>query len=251
MALVKCPECGKENVSDSAESCPNCGYGIKTFFEHEQRKQTYQAQQALFEEKKKQEAEKLRAELDSKLSEIANLPYPAKPGKSFIDYAFNSKVNGSSGLLYATIASIILSFVFALISTACGSSFFSFVFIAAFVLLLVLWVPFLYIITKSDYLSALERYEKCTKDWEGEKSSRRERLIAEYDEYARNMATYGSRNMPIPTPKTSNQLKCPVCGCTDIERITTVSRLTSVAMVGVASGKIGKQYKCRKCKHLW
>lgn len=32
MALIKCPECGRENVSDSAESCPNCGYGIKAHF---------------------------------------------------------------------------------------------------------------------------------------------------------------------------------------------------------------------------
>lgn len=32
MALVKCPECGKE-VSDSAEACHNCGYGIKVHFE--------------------------------------------------------------------------------------------------------------------------------------------------------------------------------------------------------------------------
>lgn len=28
MALIKCPECGRENVSDSAEACPDCGYGI-------------------------------------------------------------------------------------------------------------------------------------------------------------------------------------------------------------------------------
>lgn len=33
MALIKCPECGKENVSDSAQTCPNCGYGIKTHYE--------------------------------------------------------------------------------------------------------------------------------------------------------------------------------------------------------------------------
>ena len=32
MALVKCPECGRENVSDSAETCPNCGYPIKNIF---------------------------------------------------------------------------------------------------------------------------------------------------------------------------------------------------------------------------
>lgn len=29
MALIKCPEYGRENVSDSAEMCLNCWYGIK------------------------------------------------------------------------------------------------------------------------------------------------------------------------------------------------------------------------------
>lgn len=33
MALVKCPECGREKVSDSAEACPDCGYPIKNYFE--------------------------------------------------------------------------------------------------------------------------------------------------------------------------------------------------------------------------
>lgn len=43
--LVVCPECGKEKVSDSAESCPECGYNIKKHFddirkaEQEKRKQ--------------------------------------------------------------------------------------------------------------------------------------------------------------------------------------------------------------------
>lgn len=32
MALIKCPECGRENVSDSAEACPNCGYGVKAHY---------------------------------------------------------------------------------------------------------------------------------------------------------------------------------------------------------------------------
>ena len=29
MALIKCPECGKENVSDKAQTCPECGYRIQ------------------------------------------------------------------------------------------------------------------------------------------------------------------------------------------------------------------------------
>ncbi len=32
MALIKCPECGRENVSDTAKSCPNCGYNIKEYY---------------------------------------------------------------------------------------------------------------------------------------------------------------------------------------------------------------------------
>lgn len=29
MALIKCPECGKE-ISDSVEKCIHCGYEVKT-----------------------------------------------------------------------------------------------------------------------------------------------------------------------------------------------------------------------------
>lgn len=28
MALINCPECGKE-ISDQAETCPNCGIALK------------------------------------------------------------------------------------------------------------------------------------------------------------------------------------------------------------------------------
>lgn len=33
MALVKCPECGREKVSATAISCPDCGFNIKEYFE--------------------------------------------------------------------------------------------------------------------------------------------------------------------------------------------------------------------------
>lgn len=34
MALIKCPECGKE-VSDTAKACPNCGYDIQEYLRKE------------------------------------------------------------------------------------------------------------------------------------------------------------------------------------------------------------------------
>lgn len=38
MALIKCPECQKE-VSDSAKTCPNCGYAISSLVEPEKTQQ--------------------------------------------------------------------------------------------------------------------------------------------------------------------------------------------------------------------
>ena len=32
MALITCPECGKDNVSSAAHSCPNCGFPLKEHF---------------------------------------------------------------------------------------------------------------------------------------------------------------------------------------------------------------------------
>lgn len=33
MALMKCPECGKENVSEFAKACPECGFRVKKYVE--------------------------------------------------------------------------------------------------------------------------------------------------------------------------------------------------------------------------
>lgn len=58
MALIKCPECGKENVSDSAETCPECGYSIKAHFDkikydEEQKRLAKQREQQKIESEKK------------------------------------------------------------------------------------------------------------------------------------------------------------------------------------------------------
>lgn len=47
------------------------------------------------------------------------------------------------------------------------------------------------------------------------------------------------------------EIKCPMCQSTNTTRITTVDRAISIGAVGLASGKIGKQYQCKNCKHMW
>lgn len=45
--------------------------------------------------------------------------------------------------------------------------------------------------------------------------------------------------------------KCPNCGSTNTKQISNVNRAASVAMWGLASSKIGKQYQCNRCNHKW
>lgn len=47
--------------------------------------------------------------------------------------------------------------------------------------------------------------------------------------------------------------KCPMCGSTNISKISTLSRASSVIGFGILSKKIGKQWQCNnpKCKHMW
>ena len=44
---------------------------------------------------------------------------------------------------------------------------------------------------------------------------------------------------------------CPVCGSKNTRRLSTTNRAISIAVVGLASDKIGKQYECLNCKHKW
>lgn len=249
MALITCPECGKSNVSDTAVSCPECGYSIKEYFDREKRKKLIEEQKLQQESKRQQEIEKLKQELERKLREIDNMPYPEKP--SFKQACFNSK-GGGNGLSYATVVALIASLLFAYLSFRGESAGLTTLFLIVFVLLLVVWTPFWLMLCYSDYKSAVSRFESETKDWDAEKEKRKKQLVSEYEQYASNMAMYGTRNAPMPKiPSQNNKLKCPICGSTNISKISTLNRSVSVATVGLASSKIGKQYECKNCKHKW
>ena len=59
MALINCPECGKE-ISEHAETCPHCGYSIKDYFEKKKQEEKQKKLEKEQEERKKQEEEKKR-----------------------------------------------------------------------------------------------------------------------------------------------------------------------------------------------
>lgn len=64
MALINCPECNRE-VSDKAEMCPNCGFGVAKYIERQNKILKIQEEvekEAYYFVKKKKEAEKEKAE---------------------------------------------------------------------------------------------------------------------------------------------------------------------------------------------
>lgn len=163
MALVKCPECGRENVSDSAEMCPDCGYGIRAHFE--------KITLAEMEKKKRIQQE----EIDKR--EMEKIPLPSKPSK-----------------------------------------------------------PLFFANSDPKYINALQMYELAQRD---------------PDAYRRRILEAKRIVANAEAQKWLNRPKCPQCGSDKIVKISTTNRAVSIAVTGLASGKIGKQYQCKNCKHMW
>ena len=209
MALINCPECGKENVSDSAENCPNCGYGIKKHYE-----------KIKDEERKKEEEQKRIEQL------IESIKMPKKPELSdcFTPRAI-------AYLLFIFFICIILP------TTAEKSE------LTTFIIYDVIFLGVFFILPLygfySNYKDEVKEYEFAQNDFETYREKKlkeklRQEKIANFDAI---IAKY--------------KPKCPHCGSINIERIGTLDRAVSVGTLGLASGKIGKQYKCKACKHLW
>ena len=72
------------------------------------------------------------------------------------------------------------------------------------------------------------------------------KLLQEIDE------KYASKPIRFNEAKyLDNCLTCPMCGSHVVKKLTVADRAVSVAAWGLASGKIGKQYECKKCGHKW
>lgn len=46
----------------------------------------------------------------------------------------------------------------------------------------------------------------------------------------------------------SNVPKCPICGSTDLKKLSSLDRSASALVWGFGSNKIGKTYQCNNCK---
>ena len=66
------------------------------------------------------------------------------------------------------------------------------------------------------------------------------KIIQEQLKVARERASAEQANAP----------RCPTCGSTDLKKIDALDRAISVSFLGLASGKIGKSFKCNHCGYM-
>lgn len=217
MALINCPECNRSNVSDLAEVCPSCGFGIKKHFEMLRRQRIEQ-----------QEIEAIRIkEAEEYRRELRNVKEPKKP-----------RVNGGcllTTILITLFTIFMFSFAYDSITKAIG------IIGAMFVLM------GLYSIV-SEYSSGKQRYRKEYHLYRTNPE--------EYRRYAANKAIQTRRKIKQreaqqKAEEAAKAIKCPNCGKPTGEQISTLGRVASVGMVGLASSKVGKTYKCSNCEYMW
>jgi uncharacterized Zn finger protein len=69
----------------------------------------------------------------------------------------------------------------------------------------------------------------------------------------RKYKSYVSISSPVsqPTPTPQNIPKCPTCGSTNVEKISTAQKAFGFALVGLFSSNLGKTMHCKNCGYKW
>ena len=70
-------------------------------------------------------------------------------------------------------------------------------------------------------------------------------------EYNLKMSQFRTQVNQQKQQQESNVPKCPTCQSINIKKISTTSKITSVAMWGLLSQKVKKTYHCNKCGYEW
>ena len=209
MALVKCPECGRENVSDTAQCCPECGFGIHDYFVQRQNEQIAKENAVSAAQKAKVRKEKEAEELERRL---ANIKSPEKPRKGV--YIAGGVVCGMIGALWMALALY--------------DGFHFFKFCIAAVLLVIAFA------SHSAYKDAVSDYNLSQTDFR----AYQQKIISAEDARKAEAARIAYEK----AKKATAPVKCPKCGST---AIATVNRGYSLVWGFIGSGK--PMNVCQKC----
>lgn len=212
MALINCPECGRENVSDTAEVCPNCGYGIKAHFDEIKRLQKEKEQKKEIEIEYKKYTE----------SRINNIPLLTKP-----------KYQGELYFFWILSAMMLFGIVGAIESyIEEESSLGTLMFICA---ILIFAGICSFIIGFSFYKEAKSDYKLCKEN----PREYQKLVVARQDQRLKEQSHSRSSSMSV---------KCPYCNSYNTTKISTTSKAVNTAMFGILGQKRKYQWHCNNCK---
>ena len=211
MALIKCPECGNE-VSDSAEVCPKCGYGIKKLFEKiEQEKRKAEFLKELTRKKEEREEEERKRYDSIKMPDKPNLKLPI--------------------ICFLCYSSIIILILYSLFLENGMDGFNIFCFVGNIIIFI--GIP-MYIFIPV-YIDDIKNYKLAQTDFEAYKKV----YIQNENERLQDNSN-GS--------KKSTSVSCPYCHSHNTTKITATSKAVNTAMFGVLGQKRKYQWHCNNCK---
>lgn len=178
-------------------------------------------------------------------TEVHNIPYPPKP---------QLFTTGNTAVFFVGLSLLIIS---CLVFTVTPDrpefsdnpfSFFFWLAIGVIGGLMFIGVLVLYCLELHDYSQAINDYEGYVKRRTQKIEKNRKKYDARY-----NRTTEMQREQDQAEIERLKKLpECPICSKKDcVKRISTLNRSASIAAFGLASAKIGKQYQCERCKHLW
>lgn len=188
MALIACPECGKEKVSDLAETCPECGFPIKTYYENKKKSELGKSNDI------KQNVKNANDEFTNYLIEVKDEFKPKKP--TILSVAFGDVAYGVLGVIVFSIFAWLFYDI---------SMFLSIVFI-----FLVVCFGVGYTISAISHVSkAIEEYNDKLKRWEENPA----KFFAQ--EMKRSAAKWTAQQKDIERNLLqSSKTICPKCGGT-------------------------------------
>lgn len=228
MALIKCPECGRENVSDNAEACPNCGFGIREYY------QKIKSEQQKEEKQRREVEQRKERELAQKAQEeqrIKNIPKPDKPR-----YSIAAAICGALCILLGgnSVATTNEYEIERSVSAGNGDPVFQgWYLIISGVVILCVGLYF--------FMKKVNAYKLAKDDFEAYQKE----VVKRQDEET-------LRHVNEIQQKMNAMVKCPTCGSTNVEKINGASKVGKAAVFGVlAAGSISKTFHCKNCGYRW
>lgn len=217
MALIKCPECGKE-VSDKAPACIHCGYPLLT------------------------QVEKTKVPFKRIFSNGTRIGYPCKTCDYFhrlfeVTYS-DAEITKAECVVCHNKEIIDFSNVVITIEEFNG--------IDEEIRLKN------YAVAVEKLVSITNCEEDICKKYVEEAEKERIRLEEEFEKRTgRKIKHTFEKDMPKSRPVESHTPKCPTCQSPNIKKVSLTSKAGSVALWGLFSQKVKKTWHCNNCGYEW